>query len=59
MEDLATVYQEKKKNVKIEIQQIGSSAGIKNAIEEVSEIGMSSRDLKDEERSKVRRSDLL
>ncbi|NLZ49119.1 MAG: phosphate ABC transporter substrate-binding protein [Clostridiales bacterium] len=54
MEDLATVYQEKKKNVKIEIQQIGSSAGIKNAIEEVSEIGMSSRDLKDEERSKVK-----
>lgn len=38
-------------NVKVEINQIGSSAGITNAISGVSEIGMSSRDLKEEEKS--------
>ncbi|MEH7387504.1 phosphate ABC transporter substrate-binding protein [Bacillus sp. JJ1521] len=36
-------------NIKVEINQIGSSAGIQNAISGVSEIGMSSRDLKEEE----------
>src|SRR5690606_6540311 len=41
----------KTNNVKIEINQIGSSAGITNAISGVSEIGMSSRDLKDEEKA--------
>lgn len=40
---------EKNNDVKIEINQIGSSAGITNAISGVSEIGMSSRDLKQEE----------
>ena len=35
--------------MKIEINQIGSSAGITNAINGVSQIGMSSRDLKQEE----------
>ncbi len=36
-------------HIKVEINQIGSSAGIQNAITGVSEIGMSSRDLKEEE----------
>ncbi|MDN4608308.1 phosphate ABC transporter substrate-binding protein [Sporosarcina highlanderae] len=47
-EKLAFKYEESN-NVKIEINQIGSSAGITNAINGVSEIGMSSRDLKQEE----------
>jgi phosphate transport system substrate-binding protein len=38
-------------DIKIEINQIGSSAGITNAINGVSEIGMSSRDLKEEEKA--------
>ena len=38
-----------KENVKIEVNQIGSSAGIANAMNGVSQIGMSSRDLKQEE----------
>lgn len=40
-----------KDGVAVEVQQLGSSAGIKNAIEGTSEIGMASRDLKDEEKS--------
>ncbi|RUL48191.1 phosphate ABC transporter substrate-binding protein [Lysinibacillus antri] len=47
-EKLAHKYSENE-NVNIEINQIGSSAGITNAINGVSEIGMSSRDLKEEE----------
>lgn len=47
-EKLAYKYEESN-DVKIEINQIGSSAGITNAINGVSEIGMSSRDLKQEE----------
>ncbi|WP_252504230.1 phosphate ABC transporter substrate-binding protein [Sporosarcina sp. Marseille-Q4943] len=47
-EKLAFKYEEKN-DVKIEINQIGSSAGITNAINGVSEIGMASRDLKQEE----------
>ena len=47
-EKLAFKYEENN-DVKIEINQIGSSAGITNAISGVSEIGMSSRDLKQEE----------
>jgi phosphate transport system substrate-binding protein len=49
-EKLAAKYTEKD-NTNIEINQIGSSAGITNAISGVSEIGMSSRDLKEEERA--------
>lgn len=49
-EKLAVKYNEHD-NTKIEINQIGSSAGITNAINGVSEIGMSSRDLKDEEKA--------
>ncbi|WP_274307346.1 phosphate ABC transporter substrate-binding protein [Solibacillus daqui] len=47
-EKLAIKYEETE-DVKIEINQIGSSAGITNAINGVSQIGMSSRDLKQEE----------
>jgi phosphate transport system substrate-binding protein len=49
-EKIADKYMNKN-NVKIEINQIGSSAGITNATNGVSEIGMSSRDLKDEEKA--------
>ena len=48
-EKLAFKYEENN-DVNIEINQIGSSAGITNAINGVSEIGMSSRDLKPEEK---------
>lgn len=50
VEKLADAYKDKNTNVKIEVNQIGSSAGITNAISGVSEIGMSSRDLKQEEK---------
>jgi len=49
-EKLADKYVEIK-DVKIEVNQIGSSAGITNATSGVSEIGMSSRDLKEEEKA--------
>lgn len=49
-EKLAMKYEELV-NVKIEVNQIGSSAGIANAMNGVSQIGMSSRDLKPEERN--------
>ncbi len=51
-EKLAMNYEENA-SVKIEINQIGSSAGITNAMNGVSEIGMSSRDLKEEEASEL------
>ena len=51
MEKVAESYEAKNNNVSIEINQVGSSAGIKDAINGVAEIGMSSRDLKDEEKS--------
>ena len=53
MEKLSEKYEESNDNVSIEINQVGSSAGIKDAINGVSEIGMSSRDLKSEEASEV------
>lgn len=49
-EKLADKYGEEN-GLKIEINQIGSSAGITNATSGVSEIGMSSRDLKEEEKA--------
>jgi phosphate transport system substrate-binding protein len=54
MEKEAQAFMDKNTNIKIEIQQIGSSAGIKNAIDGVSQIGMSSRDLKDAEKAVVK-----
>ncbi|MDQ0154009.1 phosphate ABC transporter substrate-binding protein [Robertmurraya andreesenii] len=50
VEKLAEKYKEENP-IKIEVNQIGSSAGITNAINGVSEIGMSSRDLKEEEKA--------
>ncbi len=47
-EKLAEKYEEQVE-INIEVNQIGSSAGITNATNGVSEIGMSSRDLKEEE----------
>ncbi|MGL5312353.1 MAG: phosphate ABC transporter substrate-binding protein [Peptostreptococcaceae bacterium] len=51
MEVEAEKFQAANEGVKVEIQQVGSSAGIKNTIDGTSEIGMSSRDLKDEEKA--------
>ncbi|RDY26587.1 phosphate ABC transporter substrate-binding protein [Romboutsia weinsteinii] len=51
MEVVAEDFQAKNEGIKIEIQQVGSSAGVKNTIDGTSEIGMVSRDLKDEEKS--------
>ena len=49
MEKEAERFKEKNSGTNVEINQIGSSAGIKDAINGTVEIGMSSRDLKDEE----------
>lgn len=54
MEKVAEKYEGANSNVSIEINQVGSSAGIKDAINGVSEIGMSSRELKSEEESQVK-----
>lgn len=54
MEKLAEKFEADNSNVSIEINQVGSSAGIKDAINGVSEIGMSSRELKSEEESQVK-----
>ena len=51
-EKLAAEHSEQT-DVKIEVNQIGSSAGITNVINGVSDIGMSSRDLKDEEAAQL------
>lgn len=51
VEKEAESYKKDNGNVKVEVNQIGSSAGITNAINGVSEIGMASRDLKEEEKS--------
>ncbi len=53
MEKVAEVYEEKNPNVVLEIQQPGSGTGIKNAIDGIAEIGMSSRDLASDEAGKV------
>lgn len=49
MEKLAEVYMGLNENVTIDIQQTGSGTGITSTINGSCEIGMSSRDLKDEE----------
>lgn len=48
-EDLAKEFSEKN-NVKIDVQGIGSTAGINSAIDGTADIGMSSRNLKEEEK---------
>lgn len=52
-EELAAVFMEKNPDVKIDIQGGGSSAGVKAAAEGVADIGMASRELKDEEKTSV------
>lgn len=52
MDVLADAYKELNPDVEIEIQQTGSGAGITSTIEGACDIGMSSRDLKDEELAK-------
>lgn len=54
MEVLAEDYQKANEGTTIEVQQVGSSAGITNTIDGTSQIGMSSRDLKDEEKSELK-----
>lgn len=53
MEKIAEDYERDNNGITIEINQVGSSAGIKDAKNKVSEIGMSSRELKEEERKEV------
>lgn len=52
MEKVQEKYEENN-SVILEIQQNGSGAGIKDVISGISEIGMSSRELKDEEKNSV------
>jgi len=52
-EELAGVFMNNNPDVKIDVQGGGSSAGIKAAAEGVAEIGMASRELKEEEKSLV------
>ena len=54
MEKVAEKYESENKSLSIEINQVGSSAGIKDTINGVSEIGMSSRKLKPEEEKEVK-----
>lgn len=51
MEKEAEKFQEANSGIKVEINQLGSSAGIKDAINGTVQIGMSSRDLKDQEKA--------
>lgn len=53
MEKVAAEYEGINSNVSIEINQVGSSAGIKDTINGVSDIGMASRELKAEEANEV------
>lgn len=54
MNVLADEYKKLNPDVKIEIQESGSSAGIQSAIEGAVDIAMSSRDLKDDEATKLK-----
>ena len=53
MEKIAEKYETENEGISIEINQVGSSAGIKDTISGVSEIGMASRELKEEEKKEV------
>ena len=50
MEKLAEAYQKTNKNITVEVQVSDSTTGINSATEGVCDIGMASRDLKDEEK---------
>ena len=49
MEKLKEAYEEINPDANIEIQSVGSSAGMQAAIDETADIGMASRELKDSE----------
>ena len=53
MEKLAESYKEVNPNGVIKIEGIGSSAGIKGAVDGTFHIGMASRELKEEEKSQL------
>ncbi|MBB6216991.1 phosphate transport system substrate-binding protein [Anaerosolibacter carboniphilus] len=50
-DELAAVFKEKNPDVQIEVQGGGSSVGVKSAIDKIVDIGMSSRELKEEEKA--------
>lgn len=54
MEKLAEAYQKVNTNAKVEIQTSDSSAGMQSAMGGTCDIGMASRDLKDEEKSTLK-----
>lgn len=54
MDAIADEYKKLNPDVKVQIQQTGSSAGINSAIEGVCDIGMSSRELKSSESVKIK-----
>lgn len=54
MDAIADEYKKLNPDVKVQIQQAGSSAGINSAIEGVCDIGMSSRELKSSESAKIK-----
>ncbi len=51
MEKVAEAYKEVDENITIEVQGVGSSAGVKAAIDETADIGMASRELKESEQA--------
>lgn len=54
MDAIADEYKKLNPDIKVQIQQTGSSAGINSAIEGVCDIGMSSRELKSSESAKIK-----
>ena len=54
MDAIADEYKKLNPDVKVQIQQTGSSAGINSAIQGVCDIGMSSRELKSSESAKIK-----
>lgn len=52
-QDLADIFNESEPDVSVEIQGGGSSQGIKDVTDGISDIGNSSRDLKDEEKAGI------
>ena len=52
MEKLAEAYKELNPDVEIEVQQNDSTTGVTSAIDGICDIGMASRELKDEETEK-------
>ena len=53
MEKLAEAYQKTNKNITVEVQVSDSTTGINSATEGVCDIGMASRELKDEEAAQL------